>query len=371
MKLSKKLAFGSLVLCFTLQFGGCSSISNLLGISGESETAKNDKGQLEQQQNDKRKQINDLRADLELNQQKAKDERKRCDDMTKDTVKAGKNPESQKDSPQTFAQCQKASLIEGQVKIAKEHQLKTEEELIDTDKNISSTPTVEAKSNDRFNWLSFLLFGLAGLAGLVVIWGVYYKLNKKIEDRIGHERHSRLRDIDSVRTEQREIISQINPLNETAKLQSGQFTQIQTAIQSLQRQISEGGGQNYQQQAAFTQPIFKPEPQFPIAAEDYINKIRSNAQTATADLIGGRLVQDADKGNEFLIVRGNELMDDLFYAVPNQTRFNIKGDYLNYYQNYYNCDNPSGGAVWIKSPTTVRRVDGGWQLVEKGELEVK
>lgn len=367
MKLSKKLAFGSLVLCFTLQFGGCSSISNLLGISGESETAKNDKGQLEQQQNDKQKQINDLRADLELNQQKAKDERKRCDDMTKDTVKAGKNPENQKDSPQTYAQCQKALLIEGQVKTTEEKQLKAEAELIGIDKKISSMPTVESKSDDGFNWLSFLLFGFAGLAGLVAIASLHYVLSNKIEERIGNERSSRHRDIDSVRSEQ----SQIRKLDKKVKDQGVQLTDIQSAIQSLQRQIAELRGQNNQQQAVFTQPVFKPEPQFPVAAEDYLNKVRSNAQTATADLIGGRLVNDPNKGNEFLIAKDHSLADGLLYAVPNAIRFSTKADYQSYYEKYYDCDNPSGGAVWIKSPTTVRLIDGGWQLVEKGELETR
>ena len=139
---------------------------------------------------------------------------------------------------------------------------------------------------------------------------------------------------------------------------------------SLQQQQPEFHNQNHpQQQAIFTPSVYKPEPQFPVSAEDYLNKVSANAQTATPDFIAGLLINDASKGTEFLIVRDNELSENLFYAVPNQARFDTKSDYFNYYQKYYIFDNPSGGAFQIKSPTIVQRVEGGgWKLEQMGEL---
>jgi hypothetical protein len=230
----------------------------------------------------------------------------------------------------------------------------------------------ETKSESWLDNIWTLLLWLAGgIAGLAVLAGIGFLVYRFYSNTINNEREITNHGLKLANRNSQELGQRINELEKTIKLQSGQFTQIQTAIQSMQRQIKEGGGQNYQPQAIFTPPVYKPEPQFPVMAEDYLGKVSPNAQTATADLIGGLLINDSNKGNEFLIVRDNELPGNLFYAVPNQTRFQTKSDYLNYYQNYYACENPSGGAVWIKSPTTVRRVDGGWKLEAMGELEIR
>lgn len=213
------------------------------------------------------------------------------------------------------------------------------------------------------------LFG--GIAGLAVLGGLGWLAYSLLSNTFKQERETTQHGFKMANKNNQELAQKVNQLEQTVKLQSGQFAQVQTAIQSLQRQIAKVGGQNYQQQAIFTQPVYKLEPQFPVGAEDYLGKVSANAQTATADLIGGLLVNDSNKGNEFLIVRDNELPENLFYAVPNQARFQTKSDYLNYYQNYYACENPSGGAVWIKSPTTVKRVNGGWKLEDMGELEIR
>lgn len=136
--------------------------------------------------------------------------------------------------------------------------------------------------------------------------------------------------------------------------------------------INKRCGQTYKAGAEiYTPSVYQPEPKFPVSAEDYLAKNSEAAQTATADLIGGLLINDIDKGNEFLIANESELSDGLFYAIPNQSRFNTKGEYLNFYQNYYAFENPSSGAIQIKSPTIVKRTEGGWKLVEMGELEVR
>ncbi|MCY7377382.1 MAG: hypothetical protein LH472_15590 [Pyrinomonadaceae bacterium] len=243
---------------------------------------------------------------------------------------------------------------------------KAEQELKEIEGQLSKSGIADSPKNN-LSWITWLLLGFAGLAGLVSI-GLTYRI---LNGRINQERETNKHGYRMAEKRSQELNHRIEQLEKTAKLQSGQLTQFQTAIQSLQRQATERGGQNFQPQTFNEPPIFKPEPQFPVAAEDYLNKNRSNALTAAVDHYTNKLVQDANKGDEFLIVKDNGLANDLLYAVPNVARFSTKGDYLTYYQNYYACENPSGGAVWIKSPTTVRRVDGGWQLEEMGELEIK
>lgn len=231
-------------------------------------------------------------------------------------------------------------------------------------------PLTEGRFDDTWALLSWALLGFAGLTVLgLTIWFVYYVLTN-----IWREREASASGFNAVRAEQRELSRQIKQLGETAKLQNVRVERQQSAIQSLQKQSSEAGNIGYaaQPQKFYEQPpVNKPEPQFPVSAEDYLNKVRHHGQKASADLIGGLLVQDPNKNEEFLIVKDNALADGLFYAVPSFNRFSTKSEYLTYYQNYYACENPSGGAVWILAPTTVRRVEGGWKLEEMGELEIR
>lgn len=205
---------------------------------------------------------------------------------------------------------------------------------------------------------------------MLVLGGIGY-LIYYILSAISAERQASRNKFEAVKNKHREFQHQIEQLEKTVKLQSEQLSQAQMSQKSLQEQILNLGGQNVQQHPVFTPPVYQPEPKFPTAAEDYCNKSRHNAQTATADLFGGLLIHDDGKGNEFLIVRDGDLADGQFYAVPNQARFSTKGDYFSYFQNYYDCENPSSGTIWIKSPAVVNRVENGWTLARKGELEVR
>ncbi len=235
----------------------------------------------------------------------------------------------------------------------------------------SKEKTDDSQKNDDNGLWTALLWLVAGLLSLAIIGGVGVLAYRFFAKTINQEREATEQGFRTAKTRHQELAQRIEKLEQIAKAQGNQFPQIQSSLQALQRQIIELGGRDVQQQAVFTPPVYKPEPQFPAAAEDYRNKIRHNAQTATADLIGGRLIADENKGNEFLIVRDGELSDGQFYAVPNQIRFSAKSDYLSYYQNYYHCENPSSGAIWIKSPAIVRRVENGWTLEKTGELEVR
>jgi hypothetical protein len=49
----------------------------------------------------------------------------------------------------------------------------------------------------------------------------------------------------------------------------------------------------------------------------------------------------------------------------------MRQEYYNFYEKYYDCANPESGALWIHDPAVVEKVAGGWQLREKGRLEVR
>ncbi len=371
MRLSKKLTLGWLLVSFAFLIGGCESISNPFSQDSSGEAAKNNKTDLEKQKQEKQSQITNLKTNLKNQQDAQKTETDKCNEMEKSTVKAGKNPKDPKDSPQTFAQCQKRDSITGQIATIKNTLSQAEGELEDIEsKIIQASKNGTNEKNDNFNWITFLLFGFAGIVGLGLLGGLYFLLNRKIE----REREAATSGFNAVRAEQRELSRQIKQLGEAAKLQNDRIERQQNTILALQKQSSEAGKIGYaaQPQQIYEQPqVYKPEPQFPVSAEDYLNKVRANGQKASADLIGGLLVQDPNKNEEFLIVKDNALADGLFYAVPSFNRFSTRSDYLTYYQNYYACENPSGGAVWILVPTTVRRVEGGWKLEDMGELEIR
>jgi hypothetical protein len=53
------------------------------------------------------------------------------------------------------------------------------------------------------------------------------------------------------------------------------------------------------------------------------------------------------------------------------TQFQTKQEFHSYYERYYECQRPSAGDVWIIDPAVVSTVPGGWELREKGVLEVR
>ncbi len=83
------------------------------------------------------------------------------------------------------------------------------------------------------------------------------------------------------------------------------------------------------------------------------------------------LVEDGDNEGNLLVVRDDSTPVNSLYLVPSLGFFHTKSDYTSYFENYYACARPTGGSVWIRQPATVNRVNGGWQLAQPGELEVR
>jgi chaperonin cofactor prefoldin len=385
MKLSKKLAFGYLVLCFLFSLGGCSFLpfgGNKSTIAKEennkTENVDDRLKTLSKEIQDKTKEIQDKKdqqVEITRNILKISEETpEKIDDAQiakvidscSDSVKRKKNPS---DCP----------LLEGTKKdidalIKKQKELKNNEsELKKTAIAGDDVKKDETKKNENgFNFLDMLLYLVGGIVGLLILGGIGFLGYRFFGKRINQERGEIKQSFIKTESVNQKLSKRVDELEKAITVQSKQFGIVDTELQKLKVQIAKISGQPYQPTPIREQiPDYKAKPQFPVSAEEYLNEVRPFAKTASADVIAGLLIPDSGKGDEFLIVKDSELSENLFYAVPNQARFNTKGEYLNYYQNYYAFENPSSGSILIKSPTIVRRVQGGLKLEKMGELEVR
>ena len=115
----------------------------------------------------------------------------------------------------------------------------------------------------------------------------------------------------------------------------------------------------------------KEEPDFPVSAVDYLGKMNRFANVVRPDFQNGILVNDPDGDGELVLIRDSRDETQPLFVVPRATQFQTKQDFYTYYQKYYECDRPMAGDVWIVGPAVVEKVAGGWQLREKGMLEIR
>jgi formylglycine-generating enzyme required for sulfatase activity len=111
---------------------------------------------------------------------------------------------------------------------------------------------------------------------------------------------------------------------------------------------------------------------FPIAAADYIAKMRGSLTVVRHDMVRNFLVSGPDgKGELALICEVTALDTKSLFVVPRITPFLTTDAFYNLYERYYDCAKPSLGDVWIINPAVVSEVPGGWKLRNKGVLEVR
>lgn len=240
---------------------------------------------------------------------------------------------------------------------------------------ITPTPTpLETSKGSIFSEISllqFLLYLIGGFILLVSLGVLIYGVYSFVKNRRDAERGKIQSEFNAVRSDYRDLSSKYSELKKTIKIHSEQYVQIQSQIKQLKEHSSQVSKQNAVERDYTTPVPYQPEPKFPVSVEDYRNKNRNGIQQeATANPIGGTLTSDLSNGNEFIIVKDSELERGLFYAIPNQKRFASRSEYSNY-QNYYDFDNPSGGEIWIRKLATVRQIEGGWKLYDKGKIEVR
>ncbi|MBA3240544.1 MAG: hypothetical protein H0T60_04885 [Acidobacteria bacterium] len=119
-------------------------------------------------------------------------------------------------------------------------------------------------------------------------------------------------------------------------------------------------------------PLRQPEPPaFPVSADVYLRKMQRYATVVKPDFQNGILVADADNRGELVLVQDASISHDSLFIIPRVTQFQMKQDFFTYYERYYDCERPASGTVWIVDPAVAERVQGGWELREKGLLEVR
>jgi hypothetical protein len=155
---------------------------------------------------------------------------------------------------------------------------------------------------------------------------------------------------------------------------------LDTAYRALARQTAKGGNQLVDIPSADRRfdpaPTPREEPEFPAAAETYLQRMQHlnrNRIVIRPDFQNGILVKDPEGRGELVLIQDPRVSESLqrLLVIPSVGQFQMKQDFYNYYDSYYDCDQPAAGDVWILNPAIVEKVNGGWRLSEKGRLEVR
>jgi hypothetical protein len=372
MKLSKRLILGGLFIIFTFFFSSCNLIENLVPSAKPQSDSK--KEEINQRLREAANKLNQAEQDFNNQNSQAKSERSKCTTMTAQSQKSGRDPNNPESD--TFKQCKIAKDLEDKAEISKgklDDANKEKDKIAEELKALNSAPNGNQEGISTLELILWLLAGILGIGLLVLALWLIYRFIKNIKSTIIQEHDDNSRNFRRIEGKQSDQARELSELKATVRLLSDKIDKQKNYLADINNRISEPVKHSVQTQQYLEPepPVYKPEPQFPVSVENYLNKFRHQGQKATADFIGGLLIQDSNRGEEFLIVRDSSLADGLFYAVPSIDRFSKGTDFTTYYQNYYDCENPSGGTVRILAPSIVSRVDGGWKLEEKGRLEIR
>jgi hypothetical protein len=189
------------------------------------------------------------------------------------------------------------------------------------------------------------------------------------------------RHVSAVRDAQPDFTQKLSSLSSSQHEMSSRLTELDTELRSLTRLVRESLASRNDRRPAlmpvtsphYPEPLPKDEPDFPVSAVDYLGKMDRFANVVRPDFQNGILVHDPDGKGEFVLIRDSRYPDETqpLFVVPRATQFQTKQDFYTYYQKYYECVRPSAGDVWIIDPAVVEKVSGGWQLREKGVLEIR
>ncbi|HEX8457764.1 MAG TPA: hypothetical protein VF656_10745 [Pyrinomonadaceae bacterium] len=114
---------------------------------------------------------------------------------------------------------------------------------------------------------------------------------------------------------------------------------------------------------AIPQPI-----SFPISMADFMRDFKGEKIVARHHAPEW-LLTAADDGEFLVITRG--LGTTQTVALPKATSFDAPEDFDNSYKDYYDCEHPRAGDVFIISPAVIKEAEGGWKIAEVGRLEVR
>ena len=249
-------------------------------------------------------------------------------------------------------------------------------------KESTHTPIV-AWPSSLMDWVILVLVA-AGCIVMVVLIGMgLLQLRKQswqhLETRLGRATADQ---ISATRDAQKEVLDKLSSLSSAQKDTGTRLHDMHTEIRSLARLVREsahsrGDGRSsyssFESSYAQSEPLRPDEPDFPVSVFDYLGKMTRFTNVVKRDFQNGILISDPDGTGELVLIRDSRLPDETqpLFVVPRHPQFQTKQDFHTYYEKYYDCHRPQAGDVWIIDPAVVEKVSGGWQLREKGLLEIR
>jgi hypothetical protein len=110
------------------------------------------------------------------------------------------------------------------------------------------------------------------------------------------------------------------------------------------------------------------EPEIPMPVSDYKDRMQK-ARILKLDRFGVYLEASPEGSGEFLLFR---VPDSKFIVVPFFEIFDKPELFSTYYRNFYErTGDQSVGSVWIKKAALVGQTRQGWELLQKGVLEIR
>jgi hypothetical protein len=226
-------------------------------------------------------------------------------------------------------------------------------------------PTPSLLTDWMPDWLKWGLIALATiliLAGIVLAYGF-------IRNNRAREREKIAANFSGLSKQQKAFSERIRQLEEVSKNLSQQIAQQKSELSGLQQMSRKAPyAPPPPPMSNYSQPV--EVSQFPVMVDDYLARVKSRAIPVKYDYKERMLVEDKENEGNLLVVR-DDSEENALYLVPSFGFFQKKSDYTTYFENYYACARPVSGSIWIRQPAMVNRVNGGWQLEQLGELEVR
>lgn len=300
-------------------------------------------------------------------------------------VSVGKNPDDPNDAKKSYKVIQAGREAEDEANraVAKAREADTEVENARKrvqDAEIKLKAAQGGTDEDLSLFPQWLQYALVALAGVMVLVAAGYFINQglkgvrartdarfasiadlqgKLAGRLEKSVAELGQKVDALSTQQQGDIKTIND----------KLNALWANIEALRKAMAQnppGGGGNYHEQAAPP----KEEQPFPVSAEEYLFKARRGAQVVKSDMFKGILVNDPEGTGELVLVEDPNVPGGLLYVIPRTGSFKTRQEF-SYYEKYYDCHRLTAGTVWIVEPAVVNRVNGGWELKDKGLLEIR
>ena len=247
----------------------------------------------------------------------------------------------------------------------------------------SSAGKTDQDSDSTFDLILFAAKIAGGLLILTIMVFGFLHLRNQSQQHLEHRLGKATATQASVTREaQKDILDKLSSLSSAQSDTNSRLHDVHTEIRTLARlvresSVSRGDGRSYASLAAsysYNDPAPpKEEPEFPVSAFDYLDKMTRYSNVVKPDFQNGILINDPDGTGELMLIRDSRVPDETqpLFVVPRHAQFQTKQDFYTYYEKYYDCVRPGAGDVWIIDPAVVEKVSGGWQLREKGVLEIR